>query len=101
MPRGMDPPPTRHGRHLVRVRQWDNAIAEIDAFLGKERREARHQAATYRRVWRRIVGMSGEKRQFERMSVYRHVPDREQRLQRAHVVEVTMRQDDCGRSRVL
>ena len=48
------------------------------------------------RIGRSVPGEAGEVRQLERMRIDRRVPLVDQRVDAAHVIEVAVRQQDCG-----
>src|SRR5687768_6959237 len=96
----VDPSPARHPGNVMIRRQRDEALPEIDAFVRSRRPVPAEDAATHRGIGWWIVGGPCQERELGRVGVYGDVPDRQQRLQRPDMVEVTVRQDDGRRPRV-
>src|SRR3954451_13250806 len=94
------PTPPRKGWHSSVSRQLANVPADIDRMSRVQARHSRHHAATHRGIGRRIRSLARRVWKFITVRVNRYIPLPQQGVERAHVIEVGVGQEDGVRLRV-
>ncbi len=89
-----DMAPARHHRDRSVVRQDLQAPAHIDRTAWIQAREERHDAAADKWIRRWVRRLAVQVWTLEAVRIHRHIPALEQFVQRTHVIEMAMGQND-------
>src|SRR4051812_43133552 len=90
----MQPAPTGHSGHGAVAWQLAQRLREVEWLVREQRRRTRHQPTADRWIRRGIAARPVEVRHLVRMRVHGDAPRLEKILQRADVIEVTVREND-------